>query len=252
MNNKKTSLFADTLREKLRSEVISKASKLGFTSSGIADVKEYEDSIIINGQVFGTNLKKQRAEFKEVVLKKGYDVVIDEITYTWFNRLVALKFMSMNKYIPIKVFSSSIEGNTEPDLLTKCLDLDFMKIDKKNLLELKTAGDDEELYKFLILSLCNHLNTIMPFLFEKIADYTELMFPEKLLRTDSILVDINSIIPEEDWKEVEVIGWLYQDYINPRKNEVFAKLKKNVKISKENIPAATQLFTPKWIVKYLV
>ena len=88
--------------------------------------------------------------------------------------------------------------------------------------------------------------------FEKIKDYTELMFPEKLLRTDSILVDINSIILDEDWKEVEVIGWLYQDYINPKKDEVFAKLKKNVKISKENIPAATQLFTPKWIVKYLV
>ena len=252
MNNKKISVFADALREKLRSEVIAKSTRLGFTSSGIADVKEYEDSIVINGQVFGKDLKKQRADFKEVVLKKGFDVVIDEITYTWFNRLVALKYMSANGYVPVKVFSSSIEGNNEPDLLTKCLDIDFMQIDKKRLLDLKTSGDDEELYKFLILSLCNHLNTIMPFLFEKIADYTELMFPEKLLRTDSILVDINGIIPEEDWKEVEVIGWLYQDYINPRKDEVFAKLKKNVKISKENIPAATQLFTPKWIVKYLV
>jgi type II restriction/modification system DNA methylase subunit YeeA len=252
MNNKKISLFADTVREKLREEVLSKASKLGFTSSGVADIKEYEDSIVINGQVFGKDLKKQRAELKEVITKKGFEVVIDEITYAWFNRFVALKYMSANSYIPVKVFSSSVEGNKEPDLLTNCLDIEFMQIDKKKLLELKTSGDDEELYKFLILSLCNHLNTIMPFLFEKIQDYTELMFPEKLLRTDSILVDINGIIPEEDWKEVEVIGWLYQDYINPRKDEVFAKLKKNIKISKENIPAATQLFTPKWIVKYLV
>jgi type II restriction/modification system DNA methylase subunit YeeA len=252
MNNKKISLFADTLRDKLRAEVISKAAKLGFSASGIADVQEYEDSIIINGQVFGKESKKQRSDFKEVILKKGYEIVIDEITYTWFNRLVALKFMSENKFLPVKVFNSSIEGNNEPDLLTKCLEIDFMQIDKKIMLELKTSGDDEKLYKFLILSLCNHLNHIMPFLFEKIEDYTELMFPEKLLRTDSILVDINSIIPKEDWTEVEVIGWLYESYINPRKNEVFAKLKKNVKISKENIPAATQLFTPKWIVKYLV
>jgi type II restriction/modification system DNA methylase subunit YeeA len=252
MNNKKISLFADTLRDKLKSEVIAMTAKLGITEQGIAEIKEYEDSIVINGQVFGKDLKKQRADFKEAVIRRGYNVIIDEITYTWFNRFVALKFMSANKYIPIEIFSSSIEGNAEPDILTKCLDIDFMKIDKKRLLELKTSGDDEALYKFLILSLCNHLNTIMPFLFEKIADYTELVFPDKLLRTDSILVDINSIIPEEDWKEVEVIGWLYQDYINPQKDEVFAKLKKNVKISKENIPAATQLFTPKWIVKYLV
>lgn len=252
MNNKKISLFADTLREKLRSEIITKAAKLGFTEKSTGDIKEYEDSVVINGQVFGKEIKKQRADLKEVISKLGYTEVMDEITYTWFNRFVALKFMSENKYVPVKVFDSSVAGNKEPDLLTQCLKLDFMKIDKKKLLELKTKGDDEELYKFLILSLCNHLNHIMPFLFENISDYTELMFPEKLLRTDSILVDINTIIPNEDWKEVEVIGWLYQDYINPRKDEVFAKLKDNIKISKENIPAATQLFTPKWIVKYLV
>lgn len=252
MNNKNISLFADTIRDKLRAEVVAKASKLGFNKTGIADIKEYEDSIVINGQIFKEEIKKQRAELKEVILRNGYQETIDEITYTWFNRFVALKFMSEREYIPIKVFNSSIEGNKEPDLLTKCLDIDFMEIDKKKLLDLKKAGDDEELFKFLILSLCNHLNHIMPFLFENIKDYTELMFPEKLLRTDSILIDINTIIPSEDWKEVEIIGWLYQDYINPKKDEVFAKLKDNVKISKENIPAATQLFTPKWIVKYLV
>ena len=174
MNNKKISLFADTLRDKLRSEVILKAARLGFTEDTIADVKEYEDSMVINGHVFGKEIKKQRADFKEVVSKRGYNEIIDEITYTWFNRVVALKFMSENGYVPVKVFDSSIAGNKEPDLLTKCLELDFMKIDKKKLLELKTKGDDEELYKFLILSLCNHLNHIMPFLFEHPIDISRI------------------------------------------------------------------------------
>jgi len=249
MNNKKISLFADTLRDKLRSEVILKAARLGFTEDTIADVKEYEDSMVINGHVFGKEIKKQRADFKEVVSKRGYNEIIDEITYTWFNRVVALKFMSENGYVPVKVFDSSIAGNKEPDLLTKCLELDFMKIDKKKLLELKTKGDDEELYKFLILSLCNHLNHIMPFLFENINDYTELMFPEKLLRTDSILVDINTIIPSEDWKEVEVIGWLYQDYIAKEKDRL---IESKEKYTEKQIDKVTQIFTPKWIVKYMV
>ena len=121
MNNKKISLFADTLRDKLRSEVILKAARLGFTEDTIADVKEYEDSMVINGHVFGKEIKKQRADFKEVVSKRGYNEIIDEITYTWFNRVVALKFMSENGYVPVKVFDSSIAGNKEPDLLTKCL-----------------------------------------------------------------------------------------------------------------------------------
>jgi type II restriction/modification system DNA methylase subunit YeeA len=252
MNNKKISTFANTLREKLREEVILKSLKLGISESKISDAVINGDNLVIDGNVFNKDIKEQREQFVKQVNMLGYASVIDEITYTWFNRFVALKFMSEKSYIPIKVFSSSVEGRTEPDLLTNFLDIKFMNLDTKKVLELRTAGDDEELYKFLILSLCNHLNTIMPFLFEKIQDHTELMFPEKLLRTDSILVDINTIIPEEDWKEVEVIGWLYQDYINPRKDKVFSDLKKNVKISKENIPAATQLFTPKWIVKYLV
>lgn len=252
MNTKKIEIFSNTLRDKLRTEIISKANQLGISENNIAEVKEYEDSLIINGQVFGKEIKNQRNEFKEELTKKSYNELIDEITYTWFNRFVALKFIEENNYLPIKIFTSSNEGQLEPDLLTNCLDINFMNIDKKVIYALKNEDDDEKLYKYLIISLCNHLHKIMPFLFEKIKDYTELMFPDKLLRTDSILNDINNIIQKEDWKEVEVIGWIYQDYINPRKDKVFSDLKDNIKISKENIPAATQLFTPKWIVKYLV
>ena len=245
--------FSDTVREKLFQETQRKAAYYGIFPDTIQDVDdEFEDSIVISGRVFNKKIKQQREQLVREVREKGYEQVMDKITYTWFNRFVALKFMEVNGYLPVKVFSSDEAGKQEPDILTKSLKLDYLNIDRDTVLDLKSGGKDEELYKHLTLSLCNYLNDIMPFLFEPIEDYTELLFPGKLLHTDSILVDLNNIIKEDDWKEVEVIGWIYQDYINPRKDKVFADLKKNIKISKENIPAATQLFTPKWIVKYLV
>ncbi|MFZ3167834.1 MAG: BREX-1 system adenine-specific DNA-methyltransferase PglX [Candidatus Methanoperedens sp.] len=247
--------FSDTVRDRLYEETKNRAANYGIFPDKIQDVdKEFEDSIVIGGRVFNRKIKRQREQLVREAREKGYDQLIDEVTYTWFNRFVALKFMEENGYLlgNVKVFSSNETGKTEPDILSKSLKLDFLNIDRNAVIDLKSAGKDEELYKFLTLSLCNYLNKIMPFLFESIEDHTELLFPDKLLHTDSILRDINGIIKEEDWKEVEVIGWIYQDYINPRKDKVFADLKKNIKISKENIPAATQLFTPKWIVKYLV
>ena len=247
--------FSDTIRERLSKETKSQAANYGIYPDKIQDVdKELGDSIVIDGKVFNKKIKRQREQLVREVKEKGYEQLIDEVTYTWFNRFVALKFMEVNGYLPenVKVFSSNETGKTEPDILSKSLKLDFLNIDRNAVIDLKSAGKDEELYKYLTLSLCNYLNKIMPFLFENIEDHTELLFPDKLLHTDSLLKDINSLIKEEDWKEVEVIGWIYQDYINPRKTKVFADLNKNIKISKENIPAATQLFTPKWIVKYLV
>jgi len=245
--------FSDTVREKLLQETQRKAAYYGIFPDTIQDVDdEFEDSIVIGGRVFNIKIKQQREQLVKEVREKGYNLVIDEITYTWFNRFVALKFMEVNGYLPVKVFSSDEPEKPEPDILTKSLKLDFLNMDRDTVLDLKSGGKDEELYKYLTLSLCNYLNDIMPFLFEPIEDYTELLFPGKLLHTDSILVDLNNIIKEDDWKEVEVIGWIYQDYIAPRKEKVFKDLKKNIKISKENIPAATQLFTPHWIVRYLV
>jgi type II restriction/modification system DNA methylase subunit YeeA len=160
--------------------------------------------------------------------------------------------MEVNGYLPVKVFSSEDKNKQEPDILTKSLELDFMDIDRDAVLNLKSEGKDEALYRYLILRLCNYMHEIMPFLFEKIEDYTELLFPDRLLHTKSILGDLNGNIADDDWKEVEVIGWIYQYYVAPRKERVFNDLKKNIKIKKEDIPAATQLFTPHWIVCYLV
>ncbi len=255
MDKKKIAQFSDILRDKLSEETKKRAAYYGILPDSVQSVDdEFEDSIVIGGKVFNKNIKHKREQLVREIKEKGYVQVMDEVTYTWFNRFMALKFMEVNGYLPenVKVFSSVESGRQEPDILSKSLKLDFLKIDRNTVIDLKSAGKDEELYKYLTLGMCNYLNKIMPFLFENIEDHTELLFPDKLLHTDSILRDINGIIEGEDWKEVELIGWIYQDYINPRKDRVFADLKKNIKISKENIPAATQLFTPKWIVKYLV
>ncbi|RSD34212.1 MAG: hypothetical protein CI953_1013, partial [Methanohalophilus sp.] len=245
--------FSNSLRNKLVQEVKDRAAFYGILPDKVLPVdSEHADSIVIGGKVYNKKIKNQRARLVKEVAEKGYEKVMDEVTYTWFNRFVALKFMEVNDYLPVKVFTSSNADRKEPEILTKAADLDFLKLDLDYVLDIKAEGKDEELYHYLILKICNYLHEIMPFLFEYIEDYTELLIPEYLLHTDSVLVELNDIIPEEDWQEVEIIGWIYQDYIAPRKEEVFANLKKNVKINKENIPAATQLFTPKWIVKYMV
>lgn len=249
MNTKKIQIFADTLREKLKIDVVSLATFYGVTPNEIYDFEEYEDSIIINGNIFNKKIKNQRIEFVQKVKEFGYEKVIEEVTYTWFNRFVALKFMEMNNYFPVKVFTSTIENKTEPDILTDAIEISFMKLDKQELVSLKTSGSDEDTYKFLILSLCNHLNSIMPFLFEKVQDFSEMLFPPKLLRTDSLLKDLNTIISEEDWKEVEILGWLYQAFISKEKDKLIQAKKK---YKESQVAKVTQLFTPKWIVKYMV
>ena len=246
--------FSNTVREKLNAEVQSRAANYGIFPKEIHAVEEHADSVVINGSVFNSKIKNQRSQLVKKIKEKGYKPVMEEVTYTWFNRLMALKFMEINGCLPEqdRIFTSTDPNKPEPDLLTNALKLDFLNTDRNLILDLKAENRDEELYKYLLLKLCNYLHKIMPFLFEEIEDYTELLFPDKLLHTGSVLNDLNSIIPKEDWHEVEIIGWIYQDYIAPKKDKVFADLKKNIKISKENIPAVTQLFTPHWIVRYLV
>jgi len=250
MDKAKIQEFSDSLRDKLLREIQKQAAHFGILPNNIKDVEqEFEDSIIIGGRVFNKRIKQQREQLIREIREKGYTQVIDEVTYTWFNRFVALKFTEANGYLPLRVFSSADAGKTEPDILTNVLNLKFLKVDRDTVLDLKSAGNDEELYRYLILSLCNYLHETMPFLFEVIEDYTELLFPWRMLHTDSVLGDLNAIINEEDWKEVEILGWIYQDYIAEKKDRLM-KAKKQYKPNQ--IPAVTQLFTPKWIVCYLV
>ena len=162
--------------------------------------------------------------------------------------------MEVNGYLPSHVRVFTDENNAfKPQILAEALHLELDKLDKDKVYALKETEQTEELYKYLLIVQCNALNGILPGIFQTIADYTELLLPDNLLREGSVIEQMISQIPEDNWQDaVQIIGWLYQYYNSEKKDDVFAALKKNVKITKENIPAATQLFTPDWIVRYMV
>lgn len=181
--------------------------------------------------------------------------LIEEVAYTWFNRFVALRFMEVNGYLPtrVRVFTNS-NNEFKPQILTEATQMNNLEgLDVEKVYKFKEANDDEGLYKYLLITQCNALNAVLPDMFQNIKDYTELLFPDDLLQgKSSVIRQMIELIPEEDWKDaVQIIGWLYQYYNSEKKDEVFAK-RNSAKISKENIPAATQLFTPDWIVRYMV
>ena len=242
--------FAVWARTELIARVSLKGVEYGITEDNIVDAAA--DSI--NGKVLTDTEKKQRMACIAEINDKGYKQVMEEVAYTWFNRFSALRFMEVNGYLPshVRVFTDE-ENNFKPQIITEAIHLDLDGLDMEKVYELKEAEKTEELYKYLLIVQCNALNKILPGMFQKISDYTELLLPDNLLRDGSVIQQMIELIPEEDWKDaVQIIGWLYQYYNSEKKDDVFAALKKNVKITKENIPAATQLFTPDWIVRYMV
>ena len=242
--------FAVWARTELIARVSLKGVEYGITEDNIEDVNA--DSI--GGKVLTADEKKQRRACIAEINDKGYKQVMEEVAYTWFNRFSALRFMEVNGYLPshVRVFTDE-ENNFKPQIITEAIHLDLDGLDMEKVYELKDAEKTEELYKYLLIVQCNALNKILPGMFQKIADYTELLLPDNLLREGSVIQQMIELIPEDDWKDaVQIIGWLYQYYNSEKKDDVFAALKKNVKITKENIPAATQLFTPDWIVRYMV
>src|SRR5699024_1831693 len=190
----------------------------------------------------------------EKINKDSFDETIEEVAYTWFNRFIAIRFMEVNGYMPshIRVFTSE-NNEFEPQILSEAIHIDLPGLDKSKVLDLYNAGNkEEELFNYLFITQCNALNEVLPGMFQKLDDYTELLLPDALLREGSVIDRMIKDIPEEDWKEqVQIIGWLYQYYISEQKDEVFSR-PKSQKIKKEDIPAATQLFTPDWIVRYMV
>ncbi len=250
MNKNTIKKFAVWARNELIARVSLKGVEYGITEDKMVDANT--DSV--NGKVLSNNEKKQRMALIDRIQEKGYKQVMEEVAYTWFNRFSALRFMEVNGYLPsrVRVFTDE-ENNFKPQIITEAIRLDLDGLDMEKVLELKDAEKTEELYKYLLIVQCNALSKILPGMFQKIADYTELLIPDNLLRDGSVIQQMIELIPEEDWKDaVQIIGWLYQYYNSEKKDDVFAALKKNVKITKENIPAATQLFTPDWIVRYMV
>lgn len=242
--------FAVWARRELIERVSQKAMQYGIEKDNIVDAAA--DSI--NGKVLTDTQKNQRRALISQINAKGYEEVMEEVAYTWFNRLIALRFMEVNGYLPtrVRVFTDE-ENNFRPQIIDEALHLDLDGLNMEKVYEFKNTNQTEELYKYLLITQCNALNSILPRMFQRISDYTELLLPDNLLREGSVIEQMISTIPEEDWQDaVQIIGWLYQYYNAEKKDEVFAALKKNVKITKENIPAATQLFTPDWIVRYMV
>ena len=235
-----------------REELIERVSQKAYQYEISADADPNADSA--HGVLLNPLEKKQRVSLINKVKDKGMDQVIEEVAYTWFNRFAALRFMEVNNYLPsrVRVFTDE-EGAFKPEILTEAIHLELKGLDMEKVYALKEANDDEALFKYLIIAQCNALSSVLPGMFQKIADYTELLFPDNLLREGSVVEQMVTQIPEDNWKDqVQIIGWLYQYYNTEPKDKVFADLKKNKKITKDKIPAATQLFTPDWIVRYMV
>ena len=242
--------YAIWARRELIVRVGQRATFYGVTAEDYGDVSAES----INGRILSDIEKKQRKALIAQIRKKGYEEVIEEVSYTWFNRFLALRFMEVNGYLldRVKIFTDS-DNRFQPQILNEAIDLEIDGLDMEKVYAYKDANQTEELYKYLLVVQCNALNAVLPGMFQKIEDYTELLLPDKLLLEGSVIERMIALIPEEDWKDaVQIIGWMYQYYNSEKKDEVFAALKKNVKITKENIPAATQLFTPDWIVRYMV
>lgn len=264
--------FAVKARRKLIEDITHKAYEIGITKDKILDIETFEGGFRVKGRENGKTFKKyelkQRDKLIHNIKHKGFEQVIEEVAYTWFNRFIALRFMEVNNYLPtgVRVLSSIEEGKTEPDIIQEALNID-LDLDPEIVYRLQDSNDTEDLYRYLLVKQCNQLGKIMPNVFEEIADYTELLLPDKLLAEGSVIRDLVEEIEEYDWKielneeeqkreaekgehGIEIIGWLYQYYISEKKDEVVGM--NNNMIPKEDIPAATQLFTPKWIVKYMV
>lgn len=247
--------FAAYARKKLKEQIEQKAYVLGITKSEVKKPIINEDTFEVNGYKYEKKWLKHRNSLISRINEKGFEFVIEEAAYTWFNRIIAIRFMEVNEYLPsgVRVLSSTDPDRAEPDVIREAANLDFEDLDVDLIYELQDENKTEELFKYILIKLCKELGKIMPVVFEEIEDYTELLLPDMLLSEDSVIRELITSVSEEDFKEqVEIIGWLYQYYMSEKKDEVFLSLKENKKITKENIPAVTQLFTPYWIVRYMV
>lgn len=241
--------YAIWARNELIEQVKQRAYQYGITDKGYGD----ENAALVGGRVLTLEEKQQRHSFVVEVKKNGFQQAVEEVAYTWFNRFVALRFMEVNDYLPthVRVFSDA-SGGFNPEILKDVLHLELDGLDREKVSELLNANQTEELYRYLLLTQCNALNVALPEMFEKLGSYTEMLLPNNILKQDSVLARLVNDIDEDDWKDaVQIIGWMYQYYISDKHDEVIDPLR-GKSIKKEDIPAATQLFTTDWVVRYMV
>ena len=250
MNTSKIKTYAIQARRDFLKAVTEQANSYGiFSDDHIEPIAFKGDTAIIGERAFPKKDGELREKLVGRVKRDGFTMTLRACAYTWFNRFAALRYMEIHDYLEhgFRVLSNR-NGDPVPEILEHATDVDFQGLDKNKVIELKLAGTkDNELYRLLIRAQCDNLNKSMPFLFERIDSETELLLPDNLLHSDSPIRKMVTEIEESDWKDVEIIGWIYQFYISERKDEVIGKV-----VQSEDIPAATQLFTPNWIVKYMV
>ena len=263
--------FAIWARKKLIEDTEKEAALYGITEKGIEtplnsgkdqyfNVPGRARTVVISGETIHQRERLARRITKAAEgrdYKDGYHAVMEEIAYTWFNRLIAIRFMEVNDYLPghIRPLSSVTEGKVEPDLMTwpENSRLPFTDDEMRRIRQMKNGNDSDALFGMLFLKVCNQLHTLLPRLFEKTDDDTELLLRLPVMDREGVVYRLAHDIPEEDWKEqVQIVGWMYQYYNSEPKKDVFDGLKKNKKITKDTIAPATQLFTPDWIVRYMV
>lgn len=249
MNKNAIKNYAIWARNELITRVTQKAFEYGVSKDNIVDFNAES----INGKLLNSEEIQQRQKLISEVKEKGFDQVMEEVAYTWFNRFIALRYMEVNNYLPNKVRVFTNENNEfKPQLLDEAATIELDGLDKEKVYELLENNKDEELYKQLLLATCNDMHNYLPGIFETIHDYKVLLFPENLLRNESVLGRLISDIDEDIWQDqVQIIGWMYQFYNTEPKDKVMGR-KSGTKIKKEEVPAVTQLFTPDWIVRYMV
>lgn len=255
MNTSNVKRYAPKARTAFIAAMTKRAALFGIRESsipsmGIVPVEQKGDLALIGDRPFPASIIRPRAALVKKVEQMGFAQAMEQAAYSWFNRLCALRFMEIKGYLDHgrRVLSAADGSAGMPQILEDCLDIELEGLDKARITELKLDGNkDEELYRELLLTQCHGLHQAMPFLFEAVDDALELLLPDNLTKTDSLIREMVAAIPEEDWHNVEIIGWLYQFYISEKKDQVIGNVVKS-----EDIPAATQLFTPNWIVQYLV
>ena len=249
MNRAALKTYAPQARKDFIQAISDRAAFYGITADKTEPIKIRGDVVVILGREHSKAVASKRMLLEERIKQIGFAQTIEAIAYSWFNRFVALRYMELHGYLDhgYRVLSHP-EGKNFPENLEHAEHLDLQNLDKNIVIDLKLAGNKEnELYRMILLAQCNALHQAMPFLFERIDDETELLLPENLLNSDSLIRKLVNGIEEADWDKVEILGWLYQYYISDKKDEVIGSV-----VASEDIPAATQLFTPNWIVKYLV
>lgn len=250
MNTNNVKKYAPKARKAFIEALSKQAAKYGITKKRIEPAEQRGDLALIGDRLFPASVIKPREHLVKRIEQQGFDQVMEHVAYSWFNRLCAIRYMERKGFLDHgrRVLSAADGSAGVPQILEECLDVELPGLDQAKVRELKLDGTkDEELYRELLLAQCHALHQAMPFLFEAVADESELLLPENLTKTDSLIRDLVASVPDEDWDHIEIIGWLYQFYISEKKDQVIGKVVKS-----EDIPAATQLFTPNWIVQYLV